>query len=129
MKERNLRCIKREVSRAQLISDGSDKRILTSLLPAQQAEKARLQAEAKAAEDAHKRAEAEAVAEEKRRRELDREAAREALLKVRHHSFYFLVFFFFSLVTLLRDVFIIICRWRRRLKSTKIHVSLKIWKC
>ncbi|KAL8471103.1 hypothetical protein ACS0TY_028705 [Phlomoides rotata] len=45
-------------------------------------EKARLQAEAKAAEDARRRAEAEAAAEEKRRRELEREAAREALLKM-----------------------------------------------
>ncbi|KZV56301.1 hypothetical protein F511_00298 [Dorcoceras hygrometricum] len=45
-------------------------------------EKARLQAEAKAAEDARRRAEAEAAAEMKRRRELEREAAREALLKM-----------------------------------------------
>ncbi|PIN02476.1 hypothetical protein CDL12_25010 [Handroanthus impetiginosus] len=45
-------------------------------------EKARLQAEARAAEDARKRAEAEAAAEAKRRRELEREAAREALLKM-----------------------------------------------
>ncbi|XP_038706553.1 transcription factor GTE8-like isoform X2 [Tripterygium wilfordii] len=42
-------------------------------------EKARLQAEAKAAEDARRRAEAEAVAEAKRQRELKREAARQAL--------------------------------------------------
>lgn len=47
------------------------------------AEKARLQAEAKAAEDARKRAEAEAVAEAKRKRELEREAARQALLQVK----------------------------------------------
>lgn len=46
------------------------------------AEKARLQAEAKAAEDARKRAEAEAAAEAKRKRELEREAARQALLQV-----------------------------------------------
>ncbi|XP_027186513.1 transcription factor GTE9-like [Cicer arietinum] len=45
-------------------------------------EKARLQAEAKAAEEAKKRAEAEAAAEVKRKRELEREAARQALLKM-----------------------------------------------
>ncbi|KAG9158266.1 hypothetical protein Leryth_000391 [Lithospermum erythrorhizon] len=45
-------------------------------------EKARLQAEAKAAEDARKRVEAEAAAEVKRVRELEREAARQALLKM-----------------------------------------------
>lgn len=45
-------------------------------------EKARLQAEAKAAEDARKRAEAEAAAEAKRKRELEREAARQALMKM-----------------------------------------------
>ncbi|KAF8378140.1 hypothetical protein HHK36_029477 [Tetracentron sinense] len=45
-------------------------------------EKARLQAEAKAAEDAQRRAEAEAAAEAKRRRELEREAARQALQKM-----------------------------------------------
>lgn len=44
-------------------------------------EKARLQAEAEAAEDARKQAEAKAAAEAKRRRELEREAARQALLK------------------------------------------------
>ncbi|KAL2900682.1 Transcription factor GTE10, partial [Bienertia sinuspersici] len=42
-------------------------------------EKARLQAEAKAAEEARKKAEAEAAAEAKRKRELEREAARLAL--------------------------------------------------
>ncbi|KAH6829738.1 hypothetical protein C2S53_017401 [Perilla frutescens var. hirtella] len=42
-------------------------------------EKARLQAEAKAAEEARKKAEAEAAAEARRKRELDREAARQAL--------------------------------------------------
>lgn len=46
-------------------------------------EKARLQAEAKAAEEFRRKAEAEAAAEAKRKRELDREAARQALLKVR----------------------------------------------
>uniref|UniRef100_A0A7N1A5L6 Uncharacterized protein n=1 Tax=Kalanchoe fedtschenkoi TaxID=63787 RepID=A0A7N1A5L6_KALFE len=46
------------------------------------AEKARLQAEAKAAEEARKAAEAEAAAEVRRKRELEREAAREALLKM-----------------------------------------------
>lgn len=45
-------------------------------------EKARLQAEAKAAEEARKRAEAEAAAEAKRKRELEREAARQALQKM-----------------------------------------------
>lgn len=49
-------------------------------------ERARLQAEAKAAEDVRKRAEAaaaaEAAAEAKRQRELEREAARKALQEV-----------------------------------------------
>ncbi|KAM7471497.1 hypothetical protein LguiA_009680 [Lonicera macranthoides] len=45
-------------------------------------EKARLQAEAKAAEEALKKAEAEAAAEAKRKRELEREAARQALQKM-----------------------------------------------
>ncbi|TKY63117.1 Transcription factor GTE8 [Spatholobus suberectus] len=48
----------------------------------QKKEKARLQAEAKAAEDARKRAEAEAAAEARRKRELEREAARQALLQM-----------------------------------------------
>lgn len=48
-------------------------------------EKARLQAEAKAAEDARRQAEAEAAAEAKRKRELEREAARQALLQVSCH--------------------------------------------
>ncbi|XP_030476905.1 transcription factor GTE8-like [Syzygium oleosum] len=48
----------------------------------QRKEKARLQAEAKAAEEARRRAEAEALAEAKRKRELEREAARQALLKM-----------------------------------------------
>ncbi|KAK7338386.1 hypothetical protein VNO77_18993 [Canavalia gladiata] len=48
----------------------------------QRKEKARLQAEAKAAEDARKRAEAEAAAEARRKRELEREAARQALLQM-----------------------------------------------
>ncbi|XP_008464456.1 transcription factor GTE10 isoform X1 [Cucumis melo] len=48
----------------------------------QREEKARLQAEAKAAEDARRKAEAEAAAEAKKKRELDREAARQALLKM-----------------------------------------------
>uniref|UniRef100_A0A7N0URX9 Uncharacterized protein n=1 Tax=Kalanchoe fedtschenkoi TaxID=63787 RepID=A0A7N0URX9_KALFE len=50
------------------------------------AEKARLQADAKAAEEARKKADAEvaaeAAAEARRKRELEREAAREALLKM-----------------------------------------------
>ena len=50
-------------------------------------EKARLQAEAKAAEEARRRAEAEAAAEAKRKRELEREAARQALLQVIVHTF------------------------------------------
>ncbi|RVW14133.1 Transcription factor GTE8 [Vitis vinifera] len=45
-------------------------------------EKARLQAEAKAAEDARRRAEAEAAAEAKKKRELERAAARQALQKM-----------------------------------------------
>ncbi|KAL1829126.1 hypothetical protein ACET3Z_007538 [Daucus carota] len=45
-------------------------------------EKARLQAEAKAAEEARKKAEAEAAAEGRRKRELEREAARQALQKM-----------------------------------------------
>ncbi|CAN6702864.1 unnamed protein product [Malus baccata var. baccata] len=48
----------------------------------QKKEKARLQAEAKAAEDARRRAEAEAAAEAKRKRELEREAARQALMQI-----------------------------------------------
>nr|KYP63441.1 Bromodomain-containing protein DDB-G0270170 [Cajanus cajan] len=48
----------------------------------QRKEKARLQAEAKAAEDARKLAEAEAAAEARRKRELEREAARQALLQM-----------------------------------------------
>ncbi|KAF7838199.1 transcription factor GTE10-like [Senna tora] len=48
----------------------------------QKEEKARLQAEAKAAEEARRKAEAEAAAEAKRKRELEREAAREALQKM-----------------------------------------------
>lgn len=48
----------------------------------QKEEKARLQAEAKAAEEAHRKAEEEAAAEAKRKRELEREAARQALLKI-----------------------------------------------
>ncbi|CAI9277158.1 unnamed protein product [Lactuca saligna] len=45
-------------------------------------EKARLQAAAEAAENARKRAEAEAALEAKRKRDLEREAARQALLKM-----------------------------------------------
>ncbi|CAA2992807.1 transcription factor GTE10-like isoform X2 [Olea europaea var. sylvestris] len=45
-------------------------------------EKARLQAEAKAAEEARRKAEIEAAAEARRQRELEREAARQALLKM-----------------------------------------------
>lgn len=47
------------------------------------AERARLQAEARAAEDLRLQVEARAAAEAKRKRELEREAARQALLKVR----------------------------------------------
>ena len=49
-------------------------------------EKARLQAEAKAAEEARRKAEAEAAAEAKRKRELEREAARQALQQVWLHT-------------------------------------------
>ncbi|KAI3802539.1 hypothetical protein L1987_30673 [Smallanthus sonchifolius] len=45
-------------------------------------EKARLQAEARAAEEAKRKAELEAAAEAKRKRELEREAARQALQKM-----------------------------------------------
>ncbi|KAJ7970695.1 Transcription factor like [Quillaja saponaria] len=45
-------------------------------------EKARLQAEAKAAEDARRQAEAEAAEEARQKRELEREAARQALLQM-----------------------------------------------
>nr|GMC67189.1 transcription factor GTE8-like [Ipomoea batatas] len=45
-------------------------------------EKARLEAEAKAAEEAQKRAEEKAAAEAKKKREVEREAARQALLKM-----------------------------------------------
>ncbi|XP_058736687.1 transcription factor GTE11-like [Vicia villosa] len=48
----------------------------------QRKEKARLQAEAKAAEDARKQAEAESAAEARRKVELDREAARQALTQM-----------------------------------------------
>ncbi|XP_077250490.1 transcription factor GTE8-like isoform X2 [Tasmannia lanceolata] len=48
----------------------------------QREEKARLQAEAKAAEDARRRAEVEAASEARRKRELEREAARLALQKM-----------------------------------------------
>ena len=48
----------------------------------QRKEKARIQAEAKAAEQARRQAEAKAAAEAKRKRELEREAARQALLKM-----------------------------------------------
>lgn len=54
-------------------------------------EKARLQAEARAAEEARRKAEAEAAAEAKRKRELEREAARLALQKVRLSKWYFVV--------------------------------------
>jgi hypothetical protein len=50
-------------------------------------EKARLQAEAKAAEEARRKAEAEAAAETKRKRRLEREAARQALSEVKLHHF------------------------------------------
>ncbi|XP_042432173.1 transcription factor GTE9-like isoform X1 [Zingiber officinale] len=48
----------------------------------QKEDRARLQAEAKAAEEACRRAEAEAAAEAKRQRQLEREAARQALSKI-----------------------------------------------
>ena len=60
-------------------------------------QKARLQAEAKAAEDARRRVEAEAAAEAKRKRDLEREAGRQALLKVfcisiLQHIFYYNIY-------------------------------------
>lgn len=60
-------------------------------------EKARLQAEAKAAEEARKRAEAEAAAEAKRKRELEREAARQALQKVKTDGVAFIGIIFFTI--------------------------------
>ena len=54
----------------------------TSLICCLIIEKARLQAEAKAAEDARRQAEEEAAAEARKKRELEREAARQALLQV-----------------------------------------------
>lgn len=51
-------------------------------------EKARLQAEAKAAEEARRRADEKAAAEGKLKRELEREAARQALLKVTDYISY-----------------------------------------
>lgn len=54
------------------------------ILASQQfSEKARLQAAAKAAEDARRKAEEAAAAEVRRKRELEREAARQALQKVK----------------------------------------------
>lgn len=47
-------------------------------------EKARLQAEAKAAEDARRKAEEKVAAEARQKRELEREAARQALLQVNY---------------------------------------------
>lgn len=55
--------------------------VVLKLLLFMETEKARLLAEAKAAEDARRQAEAQAAAEAKRQRELEREAARQALLK------------------------------------------------
>lgn len=54
-----------------------------------------MQAEAKAAEEARRRAEAEAAAEAKRKRELEREAARQALQKVKTDGLAFIGDLFF----------------------------------
>ncbi|XP_020534442.1 transcription factor GTE8 isoform X2 [Jatropha curcas] len=58
------------------------KREMEELEMQKKKEKARLQAEAKAAEDARRQAEAAAAAEARRKRELEREAARQALLQM-----------------------------------------------
>jgi len=86
-------------------------------------EKARLQAEAKAAEEFRRKAEAEAAAEAKRKRELDREAARQALLKVRCTAHVVEVNFNFSLNAFRK--FLAFCRWRRLLKSMR---TVTFWK-
>ena len=78
-------------------------------------EKARLQAEAKAAEEFRRKAEAEAAAEAKRKRELDREAARQALLKVRCTAHVEEVNYNLFLNAIRK--FLAFCRWRRLLKS------------
>lgn len=84
-------------------------------------EKARLQAEAKAAEDARKQADAEAAAEAaaeaRRKRDLEREAARQALTQVNE-----LVLIFLKYVRLLVcsgfywSIYWHLCRWKRLLK-------------
>lgn len=90
-------------------------------------EKARLQAEAKAAEDARKKAEAEAAAEARKKREHDREAARQALQQVESENGKEIIhgsFLFPSLFKLC-----VLDRWRRPLISMKTASSWKIWQC
>nr|XP_004500666.1 transcription factor GTE10-like [Cicer arietinum] len=65
---------KRDPEKLRIEREGLERR--------QKEEKARLQAEAKAAEEARRKAEAEAAAETKRKREEEREAARQALQKM-----------------------------------------------
>lgn len=67
-------CEKQDRERLRLEKEELEKR--------RKEEKARLQAEAKAAEEARRNAELEAAAEAKRKRELEREAARQALQKM-----------------------------------------------
>lgn len=84
-------------------------------------EKARLQAEAKAAEEARRKAEAEAAAEAKRKRELEREAARQALQNVSWidiHPYINSASWYVSLNSSVR-------RWRKPLKSTR---AVNFWK-
>ena len=81
-------------------------------------EKARLQAEAKAAEDARMRVEAEAAAEIRRKRELEREAARQALLQASEHIIYCMYTALFVLgFVISNNIFWHSCRWKRLLKS------------
>lgn len=86
--------------------------LLLIISPFMEAEKARLQAEAKAAEEVRRRAEAEAAAEAKRKRELEREAARQALLKVNCATLLLSVWFF-SFPVINRS-FEAQCRWKRQ---------------
>lgn len=87
-------------------------------------EKARLQAEAKAAEEFRRKAEAEAVAEAKRKREIDREAARQALLKVKvdgHPTAAADYNLFFNV----NEMLLAFCRWRRQSISMR---TVNLWK-
>lgn len=84
-------------------------------------EKARLQAEAKAAEEARRKAEAEAAAETKRKREEEREAARQALQKVGRNDICPTTKLASWYVSLNSSV----CRWRKLLRSMR---AVNFWK-